>query len=78
MAHYIGQILKIRPNHILDTWGVAELLIAFGTYKNEETYKNFLEWKSLNQESKKKIKKPKEFAVLFYTAEDLKDERGGE
>ena len=74
MAHYVGQKLKIRPNHILDTWGVAELIVAYGTYKNEESYTNFLEWKSLSQESKKKIKKPQEFAVLFYTTEDLKED----
>jgi len=74
MAHYVAQVLKLRPNDILDTWGVAELLVAFGVYKNEESYKNFLEWKSLSQESKKKIKKPQEFAVQFYTAEDLSDD----
>ena len=78
MAHYVAQVLKLRPNRILDTWGVAELLVAFGTYKNEESYKNFLEWKALSQESKRKIKKPQEFAVLFYTVDDLNEEGGGE
>ena len=74
MAHYVAQALKLRPSEILDNWGVAELIVAFGVYRNEESYKNFLEWKSLSMESKKKIKKPQEFAVLFYTAEDLDDE----
>ena len=75
MAHYVAKILGQRPNDILDHWGVPELLVAFGTYKNEESYQNFLEWKALDNATKRKVKKPAEFAVLFYTADDLKEER---
>lgn len=73
MAHYVAKVLKQRPNVILDHWGVAELLVAYGQYANEESYKNFLEWKSLSNSTKNKVKKPKEYAVLFYTNEDLKE-----
>ncbi|EOH95864.1 hypothetical protein UAY_03290 [Enterococcus moraviensis ATCC BAA-383] len=73
MAHYVAKVLKQRPNIILDEWGVAELLVAYGQYANEESYSNFLEWKSLGNETKRKVKKPKEYAVLFYTNDDLAD-----
>lgn len=73
MAHYVGKVLKQRPNDILDHWGVAELLVAYGQYANEESYKNFLEWKSLSNSTKNKVKKPQEFAVLFYSNEDLQE-----
>ena len=74
MAQYVGKILKMRPNDILDNWGVAELIVTFGTYRNEESYQNFLEWKSLDMETKKKVKRPEPFAVKFYTNEDLFEE----
>jgi len=74
MAQYVGKILKMRPNDILDNWGVAELIVTFGTYRNEESYQNFLEWKSLDIETKKKVKRPEPFAVKFYTNEDLFEE----
>ncbi len=74
MSHCVAKVLKIRPSDILDSWGVPELLVAYGYYANEDSYSNFLEWKSLDNATKQKVKKPKEFAVLFYTSEDLADE----
>ena len=74
MAQYVGKILKMRPNEILDNWGVAELIVTFGSYRNEESYQNYLEWKALDMETKKKVKRPEPFAVKFYTNEDLKEE----
>lgn len=74
MAHYVAKVLKQRPSAILDSWGVAELLVAYGQYANEESYKNFLEWKSLDNSMKNKIKKPKEYAVFFYSVDDLQEE----
>ena len=74
MAQYVGKALKIRPNDILDHWGVAELIVTFGSYRNEETYRNFLEWKALDMETKKKVKRPEPFAVKFYTHEELEYE----
>ena len=38
MAHYVGKELHIRPNEILDTWGVPELIVAYGEYANETAY----------------------------------------
>ena len=74
MALYVGKTLKMRPNDILDYWGVAELIVTFGTYRNEESYQNYLEWKALDMETKKKVKRPEPFAVKFYTNEDLNEE----
>lgn len=47
MAHYVGKTLNIRPNEILDTWGVPELIVAFGQYANEVAAQNYESWKSL-------------------------------
>lgn len=76
MAHYVARELGIRPNDILDHWGVAELLVAYGQYSNEDTYKNFMEWKALSAKAKNEVKKPKEYHVAFYSPADL--EEGGE
>lgn len=65
MAHYVAKVLKIRPNEIMDNWNVAELIVAYGQYANEESYKNYLEWKSLPIESKNKIKQPKMYQIKF-------------
>ena len=40
MAHFVGKTLHIRPNDILDTWGVPELVVAYGHYANEITSQN--------------------------------------
>lgn len=74
MAHYVAKTLGIRPNEILDTWGVPELLVAYGQYANEEAYKNFLEWKAYNTETKQKPKKPKEFEVEFISPDEMNEE----
>lgn len=77
MAHYVAKVLHQRPNDILDKWSVAELLVAYGQFSNEETYRNFQEWKRLGQKEKKAYgEKPEEFHVLFYAPDDLKEEGG--
>lgn len=78
MAHYVAKKLHIRPNDILDGWGMPELLVAYGQYANEESYRNFLEWKSLSDETKRKHKKPEEYRVFFYSVDDLNEEAGQE
>lgn len=78
MAHYVAKTIMQRPSDILDHWGVAELLVAYGQFANEESYSTFLEWKNLDNEAKRKTKKPKEYAVLFYTLDDLQDDESGE
>lgn len=66
MAHTVGKILHIRPNEILDTWGVAELIVAFGYYTDEITSQNYEKWKDLEPKERSKIAKPKEYNVKFY------------
>lgn len=63
MAHYVGKVLHIRPSVILDTWGCAELLVAYGEYANEQTQKIYEEWKTLN--AKHRGKQPAQYQVKF-------------
>lgn len=74
MAHYVGKKLHCRPNDILDTWGVPELLVAYGHYANEQSYQAFEEWKSLP--NKNGIPAPEPYIVKFHLDVDL--EEGGE
>jgi len=76
MAHNVAKILKIRPNDIIDHWGVAELIVAYGQYANEESYKNFLEIEEHNKHAKKKIPKPDPYAVRFIGYDDIDFEEG--
>lgn len=71
MAHHVARILKLRPNSILDGWGVAELLVAYGHFSNEDTYRNFLEWQQLSKEQKAEIEQPEEYSVYFFSKQDL-------
>lgn len=73
MAHYVARVLKIRPNDILDGWGVAELVVAYGEYMNEDYAKNYNEWESVHGK-KKQNKKPQKYAVDFKTREQLSEE----
>ena len=69
MAHYVGKLLHIRPNEILDTWGVPELLVAFGEYANESADKNFKEWAAIDPKNRKG-KAPPKYIVQFIEPED--------
>ena len=71
MAHHVARELKQRPNDILDGWGVAELVVAYGQYTNEDAYSNFLQWKSMDGKAKKSVKKPDAFHVKFFGLEEL-------
>lgn len=66
MAYYVAKVLKMRPNEILDTWGTAELIVAFGEYANEESIRNYEQWKSLDSEQRAKVEKPEKYAVYFH------------
>lgn len=70
MAHYVAKVLHQRPNDILDHWGVPELIVAFGEYANEESQKNYLEWKSLDSEQRAKVPKPDEYVVYFHYGDE--------
>lgn len=75
MAHFVGEKLNIRPSEILDTWGVAELLVAFGQYANEITNQNFQQWKAMDPKYRHG-EKPKERAVWFMGLKDLEEDDG--
>lgn len=76
MAHYVAKILKIRPSDILDHWGVSELIVAYGYYRNEEQLKAYNEVESYNSNNKKKIPRIEKYAVRFYTKQELEEENG--
>lgn len=65
MAHYVAKELRQRPNEVLDTWGVPELIVAFGHYANEKSSQNYEEWKQLDSESRAKIQQPSKYIVYF-------------
>lgn len=65
MAHFVAKELRQRPNEILDTWGVAELIVAFGQYANEKSSQNYEEWKQLSSEQRAKIMQPSKYIVYF-------------
>ena len=64
MAHFVGKVLHIRPNDILDNWGVAELLVAYGEYANEMSEQNYEELRHLD--AKDRGEKPEKYIVKFY------------
>lgn len=65
MAHYVAHELHLRPNDVLDTWGVPELVVAFGHYANEQSNKNYEEWKHLDAENRSKVQQPSKYIVYF-------------
>lgn len=65
MAHFVAKELHLRPSDILDHWGVAELIVAFGQYANEKSSKNYEEWKQLDKETRAKTMQPSKYIVYF-------------
>ena len=65
MAHYVAKELHIRPNEILDTWGVPETIVAFGQYANEHSNQNYEDWKHLDSETRSKTAQPSKYIVYF-------------
>jgi len=63
MAHFVGKTLHMRPNEILDTWGVAELIVAYGEYANEISERNYEEWAHLD--AKDRGERPEKYIVKF-------------
>lgn len=63
MAHYVGKVLHIRPSEILDTWGVAELIVAYGEYANEVSEENYETWTHLD--AKDRGERPEKYIVKF-------------
>ena len=73
MAHYVGKLLHIRPNEILDTWGVAELIVAYGQYANEAANENYESWKAINMPTKDKKVPPRRYVVRFVSVKEMED-----
>ena len=73
MAHYVAKVLHQRPNDILDTWGVPELIVAFGEYANEEAERNYGEWKSLATEQRAKGERPERYIVRFWNSNESEE-----
>ena len=65
MAHYVAKELHMRPNEILDTWCVPEMIVAFGQYANEHSNQNYEDWKHLDSETRGKIAQPSKYIVYF-------------
>ena len=65
MAHYVAKVLHKRPSEILDIWGVAELIVAFGQYANEKSSQSYEEWKQLDPQAKAKVMQPSKYIVYF-------------
>lgn len=65
MAHFVAHELHLRPNEILDTWGVAELIVAFGQYANEKSAQHYEEWKQLDSQTRAKVMQPSKYTVYF-------------
>lgn len=72
MAHYVAKKLHLRPNSVLDDWGVPELIVAYGIYKDEESAKHHAEVKAHNKGLKgsDRIKVPQMYAVKFMGTEE--------
>lgn len=73
MAHYVAKVLHQRPNDVLDKWGAAELIVAYGEYANEESERNYQEWKALPDETRAKVERPNRYMVRFFNSDESED-----
>ena len=71
MAHYVGKVLHIRPSEILDTWGVPELIVAYGEYANEVSEQNYDDWSHMD--AKSRGIKPEKYIVNFLSDDRLEN-----
>lgn len=75
MAHTVGEILHIRPNEILDTWGVPELIVAYGQYMNEKANEAYQGWVARHRD-KNDDPRPPRYVVRFIGVDELEDSDG--
>lgn len=73
MAHYVAKVLHQRPNDVMDKWGCAELIVAFGEYANEESEKNYRDWSGLSSEQRAKVEKPSRYIVRFFNSNESEE-----
>lgn len=74
MAHYVAKTLNIRPNEILDSWGVPELIVAFGQFANQVANENYEMWK--NRPIEHRGEKPRKRVVWFIGVSELEENDG--
>lgn len=74
MAHFVGKQLHIRPNEILDTWGVPELIVAYGEYANELANESYQAWKSSHRPKGYEAPQPKRYVVRFVGPREMEEE----
>ena len=72
MAHTVGEILHIRPSEILDTWGVPELIVAYGQYMNEKANENFQSWVARNRKNHEDPM-PERYVVRFIGVREMEE-----
>jgi len=75
MSYYVAKKLRLDPEDVLN-WSPAKLVVAFGQYANEASYKEFETWRNLSSEQKKKTKQPMKYAVLFREISEFVEEGG--
>lgn len=63
----------MRPNDILDHWGVPELIVCYGQYRNEDALANYKEWESANTKKKKAVERPLKYDVMFISPDYYED-----
>lgn len=75
MAHFVAKILHMRPNDILDGWGVPELIVAYGQYANEVADENYQGWKTRQRAKTKgwEPPEPKRYIVRFIGVKEMDD-----
>lgn len=73
MAHFVGKQLHIRPNEILDTWGVPELIVAYGQYANELADENYRAYKNAHRPKGWEPPEPKRYIVRFIGVKELEE-----
>jgi hypothetical protein len=75
MSYYVAKKLSLDPEEIM-SWSPAKLVVTFGQYANEASYKEFETWRNLSSEQKKKTKQPPKYAVLFREISEFVEEGG--
>ena len=73
MAHFVGKHLHMRPNAVLDTWGVPELIVAYGQYANEIADDNYQAWKA-RQPGAPEPPRPRRYVVRFIGVREMQEE----
>lgn len=76
MAHFVGKELHIRPGEILDTWGVPELIVAYGHYANETAHSNYMQF-YYSKHRDEEPPEPRKYAVRFIGVRELNEYNAG-